>query len=146
MRVRHPVKLKEKERNFLTQVVRKGQERARRITRCRILLLSNEGKTDSAIMEALDVARNTVRQVRERYINEGLEAAIRDRPRTGAPIKYDGRQRAKITALACSNPPEGHSQWSLRLLADKIVELNIADDISHVTVDRILKKTNSNRT
>ena len=146
MRIQHPVQLKSAERTSLTALLSKGTERARKLTRCRILLLSDEGKTDTAVMEALQVARNTVRQVRHRYIRAGVDAAINERPRPGARIKFTGAQKAKITALACSKPPAGRSRWSLRLLADTLVELDIVDDISYKTVERTLKKTNSSRT
>lgn len=142
MKVKNPVKLKPKERKELKQFISKGTEKARKITRCRILLMANEGKTDTHIMEALKIARNTVRTVRSRYAQEGLEAAINEQPRPGAPKKFTGRQRAKITAIACSKPPEGRSRWTLRLIADEVVELKMIDDISHQTVKRILKKTN----
>jgi DNA-binding CsgD family transcriptional regulator len=101
MKVKSLVRLKPKERKVLKQLVSKGIEKVRKITRCRILLLSHEGKTDTDIMETLKVARNTVRQVRSRYAREGLDAAINERPRSGAPKKFTGRQRAKITAIAC---------------------------------------------
>lgn len=146
MRIQHPVRLKRAEREHLTALLSKGAERARKLTRCRILLLSNEGKTDTAIMEALQVARNTVRQVRHRYIHSGVDVAINERPRPGARIKFTPSQKAKITALACSEPPQGRSRWSLRLLADKLVELDIVENISYKTVERTLKKTSSNRT
>ena len=142
MRTKNPVKLKPKERKELKQLIGKGTEKARKITRCRILLLAHEGKTDTQIIEALKVARNTIRTVRSRYVQEGLEAAINEQSRSGAPKKFTGRQRAKITAIACSEPPEGRSRWTLRLIADKVVELNMAEDISHQTIKRILKKTN----
>jgi transposase len=142
MKVKNQVKLKPKERKGLKQLISKGTEKVRKITRCRILLMAHEGKTDTYIMETLEVARNTIRTVRARYIQEGLEAAINEQPRPGAPKKFTGRQRAKITAIACSKPPEGRSRWTLRLIADKVVELEMADDISHQTVKRILKKTN----
>jgi len=134
------VKLRQKERELLKKLVSKGKERARKLTHCRILLLADEGKTDTRIIEALKVARNTVRQVRSRYVKEGLEAALNERPRPGAPKKFSGRQRAKITAIACSKPPAGRSRWTLRLIADKIVELDITNSISYKTVERILKK------
>lgn len=142
MKVKNQVKLKPKERKKLKQLISKGTEKARKITRCRILLMAHEGKTDTHIMETLEVARNTVRTVRSRYAQEGLEAAINEQPRPGAPHKFTGRQRAKITAIACSEPPEGRSRWTLRLIADKVVELKMTNDISHQTVKRILKKTN----
>ena len=138
----HRVKLKQKDRTRLQQLVSKGKERARVITRCRILLLADKGKKDGKITNALGISLNTVRQVRQRYAQEGLEAGIRDRARPGAPLKFSGKQKAQITALACSKAPEGRGRWSLRLLADKIVELELVDDISYKTVERTLKKTN----
>jgi transposase len=141
MKVKNQVKLKPEEQKKLEQLISKGVEKVRKITRCRILLIANEGKPDSHIMETLRVARNTVRTVRVRYVKEGLEAAINERPRPGAPLRFNGKQKAKITALACSNPPEGKSRWTLRLLADKIVELDISESICFKTVANILKKT-----
>jgi len=142
MWTKNPIKLTPKEREKLEQLISKGTEKARKITRARILLMANEGKTDTYIIETLKVARNTVRQVRSRYVQEGLESAINEQPRSGAPKKFTGRQRAKITAIACSEPPEGRNRWTLRLIADKVVELKICDEISYKTVERTLKKTN----
>jgi len=146
MKVKNSVKLKPKEQKILKHVISKGTEKVRKATRCRILLLAHEGKTDAQIIAALKVARNTMRAVRSRYVQEGLEAAINEQPRPGAPKKFSGRQKAKITAIACSDPPEGRSRWTLRLIADRVVELEMVDNISHQTVKRILKKTNLNRT
>jgi len=142
MRTKIRVKLRSKERELLRRLISRGRERARKITRCRILLLADEGKSDNQIMEALKVARNTIRTVYSRYVQEGLASAIEEKPRSGAPTKFNGRLNAKITALACSEPPEGRGRWTLRLLADRVVELEMADSISHQTVKRILKKTN----
>ena len=146
MRKADAITLKSKERVLLKKIVSKGEEMARTIARSRVLLMSDEGMSDTAIIEALDLARNTVRQVRHRYVNEGLDAAIHEKARSGAPMKIDGKQRAKITALACSDPPEGRARWTLRLLANRVVELDITDEISHMHVGRILKKTKSNPT
>jgi len=146
VRVKNQVKLKPKERKLIKQLISKGIEKARKITRCRILLLADEGKTDTQIIEALKTARNTIRQVRTRYVKEGLETAINEQSRPGAPKKFSGRQRAKITAIACSQAPEGRNRWTLRLIADRVVELKMVDSISYQTVKRILKKTNSNLT
>lgn len=146
MRKKYKIQLKAKERKFLKELISKGKEKARKLTRCRILLLSDDGKSDISIINMLQIARNTVRQICQRYAIEGLESAINEKPRTGAPSIFSGKQKAKITALACSNTPEGHSQWSLRLLADKAVELKLVDDISHMSVQRILKKTKLART
>jgi len=146
LKVKKQIKLKPSERKTLREIIGKGSGKARKITRCRVLLLAAEGRNDAQIIEALGIARNTVKKVRTRYIQEGLEAAINERPRPGAPKKFSGRQKAKITALACSKPPEGRSVWTLRLIADSVVELGMAEDISHQTVKRILKKTNSSPT
>lgn len=142
MRKKNLVTLKPKERKRLQQLIAKGSKKARTITRCRILLMADKRKTDTQIIEALGTARNTVRTVRYRYVHNGLESAINEQPRSGAPNKFTGRDKAKVTALACSKPPEGHTRWTLRLIADSMVELDIVDDISHQTVKRILKKTN----
>jgi len=146
LKTKNRVRLKPGERKVLKRIVSKGSEKARKITRCRILLLCAEGRNDTQIIEALGVARNTVKQVRSRYIQEGLEGAINERPRPGGPKKFSGRQRAKITAIACSEPPEGRSGWTLRLIADRVVELDMVDSISYQTVKRVLKKTNSSPT
>lgn len=142
MKKQKKIRLKPKERENLQELLRKGKEKARKLTRCRILLLSDESRTNSEITKVLHIALNTVRQVCWRYLHEGLEDAINERQRSGAPKKFTGVQKAQITALACSKAPDGHSKWTLRLLADKIVELNISNDISRMSVDRILKKTN----
>jgi len=142
MRKKNLVKLKPKERKYLKELIAKGIKKARTLTRCRILLMADKRKTDTQIIEALSTARNTVRTVRYRYVHDGLESAINEQPRPGAPNKFTGRDKAKVTALACSKPPEGHTRWTLRLIADSMVELDIVDDISHQTVKRILKKTN----
>ncbi len=146
MKATNQVRLKLRERKLLKEIISKGNEKARKITRCRVLLLAAEGRNDTKIIEALGIARNTVKQVRFRYVREGLEAAINERTRPGAPKKFSGRQRAKITAMACSEPPEGRSSWTLRLIADRVVELDMVDSISYQTVKRILKKTNSSPT
>lgn len=146
MRKKDVIKLKPKDRKMLKQLVTRGSQKARTITRSRILLMANDGKTDTQIIEALGTARNTIRTVRYRYVHDGLEASINEQPRPGAPNKFTGRDKAKITAIACSKPPEGHNRWTLRLIADTMVELDLVDDISHHTVQRVLKKTNLNLT
>lgn len=140
------IRLKPKEKERLHTLVSKGMEKARVLTRSRILLLSDQEKKQGDIARALSVSRPTVAAVCGRYLEEGLEAALRDKPRPGAPTVFEGKHKAKITALACSTPPEGYSQWSLRLLADRAVELKIVPSISHTDVGRILKKMKSNRT
>ena len=140
------IKLKKKEVGKLRKVSRKGSAKARTIARCRILLLSNDGKKPGLIAETLEVTLKTIQNVKERFLNGGIQEAIYDKPRSGAPTKFAGKHRAKLTALACSQAPKGHAKWSLTLLADKAVELGIVDEISHTHYGRILKKTKSNRT
>ncbi len=135
------IKLKSKEEKILTDIVKKGYEKARKITRCRILLLCNANKNKATIASMLSINPNTITNTCRRYIEEGLESAINEKPRSGAPTIFDGKLKAKITALACSEPPEGHSQWSLRLLSDKAVELSLVKSISHAKIGSILKKT-----
>jgi transposase len=145
---RHRVKLSEHERQYLQKIVASGKDKARKITRCRILLLADEsnGKTDEEISDALNVCLATIFNIRRRYCHGGLEHAINEEARSGQPPKFRGKTMAKITAIACSAPPEGHARWSLRLLADRVIELNIVESISHQSVSNILKKTNSSPT
>ncbi len=145
MKKQYVIKLKNAERGKINELTRKGTEKARKLKRCQILLLSDEGKVDAEIAKVLKVSVGTVANIRRRYVNDGLESALNEKRRPGAPKKFQGRQKAKITALACTKPPEGHSQWSLRLLADKAVELEFVNNISHTEVYRILKKTKLNR-
>lgn len=142
----HCVKLKKHARQYLQKIVESGEEKARKITRCRILLLADKGKTDQEISDALNVCLATIFNIRRRYCQGGLERAISEEARSGQPPKFKGKTMAKITALACSKPPEGHAKWSLRLLADRVIELDIVETISHVSVRDILKKTNSSLT
>lgn len=136
------VHLSKEERQRLKAIVQSGKNKARKITRCRILLLADEteGKTDKEISDALNVCLATLFNVRRRYCQEGLENAISEKARSGQPQKFSGKLMAKITAIACSKPPEGRARWSLRLLTDHIIELDIAPSISHQSVSNILKK------
>ena len=142
------VKLSERERVRLQKIIRSGKHKTRKITRCRILLLADgpNGKTDEEISDALGVCLATIFNIRRRYSQEGLERAISEGARSGQPPKFKGRAAAKITAIACSKPLKGQAKWSLRLLADRVVELKIVESISHQSVSNILKKTNLNRT
>ncbi len=145
---KHHIKLNERERRYLQKIVESGKDKARKITRCRVLLLADEtkGKTDQEISDALDVCLATIFNIRRRYHKGGLEHAIEEAARSGQPPRFTGKSMAKITAIACSKPPEGRARWSLRLLADRVVELDIVETISHQSVKNILKKTNSNPT
>lgn len=142
MTKKHVIKLKNSEKGKLNELTHKGKEKVRKLKRCQILLLSDEGKSDVEIAEVLKVSTGTVVNIRRRYVNDGLESALNEKPRPGAPKKYEGLENAKITALACSSPPKGHSRWTLRLLADRAVELELVSEISYMSIDRILKKTN----
>lgn len=145
MNKKYIVQLKSQEKDELLRMTRKGTEKARKLRRCQILLLSHNGKTDGEIQEMLNVSPGTIANIRRRYAEEGLQIALSEKRRSGAPRKFKGREAAKITALACSTPPEGHGRWTLELLADRAVKLELVNEISHMSVHRILKKTNSNR-
>ena len=140
------LKLSKKDQKKLKAFSQSGTLKARKLNRCRILLLKAQGKSQVVIAKLLKMSQVTVNSICQRYENEGLDGALNERPRSGKPSIFSGKQRAKITALACSTAPEGHGQWSLRLLADKAVELKFVDSISHTDVGRILKKTKSNHT
>lgn len=142
MAKKKPLKLKAGDLKELVRLSRSGTLKARELNRCRILLLRAVGKKRTEIAEVVQVAPVTVDEISRRYKEGGLESALHDKPRPGAPATFTGKHRAKITALACSAPPEGRSRWTLRLLSDKAVELDIVDTISHDTVATILKKTN----
>jgi len=140
------VKLTKNDIGSLTTLLTRGAISARTSTRARILDLLHRGERPAAIATTLQVTPQTVFNVKRRYVTEGLDAALYDRPRSGRPIQIDGTQRAQLTALACSTPPEGRARWTLRLLADKVVELGYCDSLSHTAARQIPKKTTSNRT
>ncbi len=135
------VKLTKEERQTLTTMTAKGNISGRKYKRALALLELDRGKTYEAASKTLSVKSNTLSTLAKRYRSEGLEC-LNDRPRPGRPIKFSGQDRAKVTALACSDAPEGYSQWSTRLLADRAVELGYVESISHAKVHTILKKTN----
>jgi transposase len=149
-RKEHRVRLPRDERSKLEDLVHRGSGKARMINRARVLLMADEraaegGKTDAVIAKTLGLALGTVTTVRRRYCQEGLEGALKERPRSGQPKKMGDRQEAMLTTIACSTAPEGHSRWTLRLLADRMVELGQVESLSHETVRRTLKKTKSSR-
>ncbi len=140
-RTAQPIKLPKNELLSLTTIVKRGTTTARTQTRARILDLLHRGQHPQAISSVLHVSLQTIFNVKRRYLSEGFEAALFDKARSGRPIRIDGTQRAKITALACSTPPAGYARWSLRLLADTAVELQLCEAVSHNAVKEILKKT-----
>ena len=144
--VKYVIKLSEADRKTLLDIVAKGSLPAKTILRANILLASdrNTGKrmTVAQIAELYHTTSTTVQNVRTSYANEGLEATIHRKKRKTPSVsaKVTGEVEAHIVALACSDPPEGHERWSVRLLANKCVELNYVESLSHTTVSRVLKK------
>ena len=146
--IKYKVKLAESERSRLNEVSHRGKPSVRTVKRALALLKADEGLRDGEIAGVLLVNAATVARVRKRFVEEGLEAAINDKPRPGRERNLDGKQEAHLVAIACSSPPEGHVNWTLHLLADKVVadrvvEMEFAGSISLETVRQILKKTNS---
>lgn len=137
---KHEIKLTPKERQKLLAIVSKGQNQAVVIRRAHILLKSDEGKTDRAIGEQLYIGEETVRRTRLRFCEDGLDNALADKPRPGAGSKLDEGQEAHLTALACSQPPDGRARWILELLAHRLVEDGLIEHIAPETVRLILKK------
>lgn len=143
------VKLTKEERADLLTLIKNGKSAARKLEHARILLevdKSNilcQNKTDSEVSNSLHVSEKTIHRIRERFVNEGLEKALERKVHARhKPCKIQGEEEARLIALCCSSAPEGRSRWTLSLLADKLVELNIVDEISCSTVGRALKKTN----
>ena len=135
------VKLSEIDREFLETLISKGELTAKAYRRALALLELDRGQTYTEVSKSLQVTITTLSSWAGKYCESGL-LVLADRPRSGRPIEIDGEERAKITALACSDPPEGYAEWNLRLLADKAVELGYCEHISHTSVRQILKKTN----
>ena len=138
--IKYRVTLTDDEVEMLEALLRKGKSPARRQTRARILLKAAAGCKDAAIIEALAISATMVGNTRQRCVEEGVEAALQDRPRPGKVPKLSDKQCAHVIATACTPAPAGHDHWTLRLLADKVVQLGYADSFSHETVRRLLKK------
>lgn len=139
------VDLTTEERGYLLDVIHTGNTTARRVARAHALLRAAEGATDEEIAEALHLGLSTVHRTRQRFVDEGLTAALSEQSRSGSPPVLTGKQAAFLVALAGTTPPAGRHRWTLRLLADRFVELRQIDMISPDTVGRVLKKTTSNR-
>ena len=135
------IQLTQADREYLETLISKGQLAAKAYRRALGLLELDRGKTYTAVSKTLQVSIPTLSKWAAQYTTKGLKV-LSDERRSGRPIQIDGEQRAKITALACSEPPEGYARWSLRLLADKVIELEYCEHISHTEVADILKKTN----
>jgi transposase len=139
-RKKYLINLNEEERQTLLEKTSKGKINARQMKRAMILLKANEGKSDPEIMAALNVSRPCVERIRKRFVEGGMDKALNEDPRPGFKRRLDGRGEAILLATACSDVPLGHEHWTLRLLAGKMVELKVVDDISHETIRRTLKK------
>ena len=150
---RYVVTLEVQEREALETITRKGSHQSQKVINALILLNCDEGEHNrqrtrgEAIAEVLRISARKVDRVKRRFVEEGMEAALGGRQgrRPSYERKADGTFEAHLVALSCSEPPEGHAQWSLRLLADRVVELGYIDSVSHETVRRVLKKTSSSR-
>jgi transposase len=146
------VRLTPEEQTSLSQMIRSGKAAARALLHARILLKADiqpatPAWSDESISEALEVHATTVARVRQRFVEEGLDAALRPRPtQRQYPRKLDGAAEAHLLALACSPAPAGQARWSLRLLADRLIELDHVGSVSYETIRRTLKKTNCSRT
>ena len=150
---RYRVTLTEQERRDLEALTRRGKTGAKKFVHARALLLCDAGPDGPAwavadVAEALGVTSRTLEHLKRRFVEEGLDAALERKPREKPPreVIFDGAFEARLIALACSDAPEGYQRWTVRLLADKAVELNFATSVSHMTVQRVLKKTNLNLT
>lgn len=150
MREKFIVRLTEEERNQLKEIINKGKAAAYKIKHANILLKADAGGPawqDGAIAEAFSVHLSTIGCLRKRFVKQGIEAAL-NRKKQAQPSRepiFDGVSEAHLIALSCSQPPEGRSRWTLKLLADKVVELEIVDKVSYETVRQTLKKTHSSR-
>lgn len=153
MSPRYRVTLTEQERSELDALTKRGKVSARKFVHARVLLLCDAGDGGPAwkvadTAAALGISSRTIEHIKKQFVEEGLEAALDRKPLEKPPreIVFDGAFEARLIALACSDAPEGYARWTVRLLADKVVELEIAESVSHMTVQRVLKKTNLNLT
>ena len=151
MAPRYRITLTEEERQELEQLTRPGKTESRRYIRARALLLCDAGTGGPAwhvcdVAEALGISSRAIEKLKKRFVEEGLNAALERKAREKPPreVQFDGAFEARLIALACSSAPDGRARWTVRLLADKAVELNFAPSVSHMTVQRIFKKMNLN--
>ena len=148
---KYTVTLTEEERNYLAEMTSKGKHRSQKVLNALTLLACDEGKyqgirsTNAEISKVLNTSMRKIDRVKKRFVTDGLDVALEGKKSDRVyEKKADGDFEAHLIALSCSSPPEGYARWSLRLLADRVVELNYIDGISHETVRRVLKKTNLN--
>src|SRR3954463_15725688 len=145
MAKRYRVTLTDEERDRLYDLTRKGTASVRMVRRAQTLLLAAEERIDEDIAEALHIGVAPGERARRRFGGEGLEAALREQPRPGARPKLGPKQQAFVVALACTKPPEGRERWTMQLLADRVVELQIVPDITDEAIRLLLKRTSSSR-
>lgn len=141
---KYVVELKSHEEAFLHHLISQGKPSARKATRARILLKANEGFKDEEIAQMLDVSTATTSRTRQKYVESDLDTVINDKAHAARPKKFEGQQEAVIIATACSEVPDGHEHWTMRMLADKAVELGFVQSVSPETIRKVLKKTNLN--
>jgi transposase len=134
------LRLTAKEKTYLTGIMRKGSVNARVLTRAHILRRLARGESPPTVAENLDVSANTVRNVARRYMEGGLDDALFDQPRPGQPELLDTKQKQRIIAMVCSDPPPGHARWTLHLIVDEARRMKIVSSISHETIRRLLQK------
>lgn len=153
MTKKYLVTLTDEERQRLTNLVSAGKRSALTITRARVLLKADQADggpawPDNRIAQALDCGLRTIERIRQRFVERGLDQALGRKPqdRPSRERKFDGAAEARLIALACSAPPDGRARWTMKLLADKLVELEVFDSVSDETVRRVLKKTSCSRT
>lgn len=140
--MKHKVNLTVEQKQKLLDIVKKGSTNAREIRRAHTLLMASDGKTDKIISSTLHISIPTVERTRKQFCTEGLETTLAERPRSGKPPKLTSSEEAYLIATTCSDAPSGRTRWTLRMLASKMVSLEIVDSLGKSTVGRILKKTN----
>ena len=141
MAKRYRVTLTDEEREQLRALARKRTAPVRMVRRAQALLLAADNQTDGVIAERLRMGVSTLERLRRRFVEEGLEASLRERPRPGARPKLGTKEQAFVVALACTKPPEGRHRWTMQMLADRVVELQLVPDITDEAIRRLLKKT-----
>ncbi len=140
--MKHKIDLTAEQKQQLLDIVKKGSSNAREIRRAHTLLMAYEGRTDKRISKTLHISIPTIERTRKQFCTEGLEITLKERPRSGKPPKLTSTAEAYLIATTCSNPPSGYARWTLKMLADKLVNLEVVDRVSETTVFRTLKKTN----
>ena len=144
MAKKYIVELTDDERRELLGLTKSGKISARKFKRAQMLLLADEGKTDAEIAAVLKAGFRTIERTRQRFVLEGLEASLREKPRPGARVKLDSKGEAILEMLAKSKPPKGQKRWTLQLLSDRLVELRVVESISDETVRNVVKKNGLN--